>query len=180
MPATHLLLLRGVNVGGKHKLPMKDLASLVAEQGCSDVKTYIQSGNVIATVPPKLAGRLPGLVAKAIQARFGFEVPVVMRSLREIEQVVARNPFLADGKPPEALFVLFLRDLPDSARVSLLDPNRSPGDEFQVRGRDVYLWLATGAAETKLTNAYFDSKLATVSTSRNWRTVTTLLSMMKS
>jgi uncharacterized protein (DUF1697 family) len=80
----------------------------------------------------------------------------------------------------ESLHVLFLADLPEASRVAVLDPERSPGDEYIVRGREIYLRLTTGAANTKLTNAYFDSKLATVSTGRNWRTVTKLLELMKS
>lgn len=180
MPSTHLILLRGVNVGGKHKLPMKELAELVVQQGCTGVKTYIQSGNVIATVAPKLAARLPTLMADAIRQRHGFDVPVVMRSLEELEKVVNHNPFLKAGKAEETLFVSFLKDEPHPDRLAQLDPHRSPGDEYLVQGRDVYFYLTNGAADTKLTNAYFDSKLATVSTSRNWRTVITLLAMMKS
>ena len=74
---------------------------------------------------------------------------------------------------------MFLADSPGQADVDLLDPDRSPGDEFIVRGREVYMYLPNGAADTKLTNAYFDAKLKTVSTARNWRTTNKLLELMK-
>jgi uncharacterized protein (DUF1697 family) len=76
------------------------------------------------------------------------------------------------------LHVLFLADLPSPLRVKELDPQRCPPDEFVVRSREIYLKLPTGAARTKLTNGYFDSRLATVSTQRNWRTVVKLLELM--
>ena len=79
----------------------------------------------------------------------------------------------------ERHFVSFLRDLPTPDQVASLDPDRSPPDRFVVVGPDIYLHVLTGAADTKLTNAYFDSRLKTVSTARNWRTVNKLLEMMR-
>ena len=179
MPATHLILLRGINVGGKHIVPMKELAALVEQAGCTGVKTYIQSGNVIATVAPKLAPRLPAALAGSIKDRFGFDAPVVVRSRVELELVAAANPFLAAGLPADALYVCFLRDEPAPAKLAGLDPDRSPGDQYVVQGREIYLYLPAGVADSKLTNAYFDSKLATITTARNWRTVGKLLAMMR-
>ncbi len=179
MPATHLILLRGINVGGKHIVPMKELAALVEQAGGTGVKTYIQSGNVIATVAPKLAPRLPAVIAASIKDRFGFDAPVVVRSRGELERVGDSNPFLAAGKPEDALHVCFLRDEPDPAKVAGLDPDRSPGDLYIVQGKEIYLCLPSGVADSKLTNAYFDSQLATITTARNWRTVGKLLAMMR-
>ena len=104
---------------------------------------------------------------------------MVLRTLEGFREGVANNPFLAAGVPESELHVLFLADEPTSEQVAALDPNRSPPDAFLVRGREVFLHLPGGAGNSKLTNAYFDSKLATVSTGRNWRTVTTLLGMME-
>jgi uncharacterized protein (DUF1697 family) len=179
MPATHVALMRGINVGGKNKLPMKDLAEMFAGAGCGDVRTYIQSGNVLFTAPRNLATRLPGLIVARITERFGYRTPVVLRTADELRDAHANNPFLAQGAAEETLHVMFLADAAGPGAVAGLDPDRSPGDAFVVRGRDVYLRLPNGVADTKLTNAYFDSKLATVSTGRNWRTVTKLLELMK-
>jgi uncharacterized protein (DUF1697 family) len=100
-----------------------------------------------------------------------------VRTAKELADVVANNPFLKAGAPEKELHVMFLADAPSASRIETLDPARSPGDEFAVRGREIYLRLPNGTARSKLTNAYVDAKLGTVSTARNWRTVTTLLAM---
>jgi uncharacterized protein (DUF1697 family) len=163
--------LRGINVGGKNKLAMKDLIALFEAAGCAQVTTYIASGNVIFEASARVARAVPAAVTAAIEARFGLAVPVVIRTAAELDAVVASNPF-PDGL--DALFVMFLADRPAPARIAALDPARSPGDSFRVVGREIYLHLPNGAARTKLSNAYFDGKLATVSTGRNWRTTLTL------
>ena len=179
MSETYIALLRGINVGGKNKLPMKDLAALFTERGCTAVQTYIQSGNVIFQASPEVAASLSVQIPALIAKRFGLHVPVVLRTAVQLAEAFHNNPFLAQGLPAETLHVMFLADLPSSEQVAALDTNRSVPDAFIVQGRDVFLYLPGGVADTKLTNAYFDAKLATVSTSRNWKTVTKLLAMMQ-
>ena len=178
MPATHLALLRGINVGGNNQLPMSDLRALFLAAGCRDARTYIQSGNVLFSADDATAETLPSTIAEAITAQFGLRVPVVIRTAAQLGAVIRDNPYLAVGADPATLHVYFLADTPDATRVARLTPDRSPPDEFTVRGQEVYLRLPAGMARTKLTNAYFDSQLATVSTARNWRTVTTLYGML--
>lgn len=166
----HVALLRGVNVGGKHPLPMKDLAALFAGAGCANVRTFIQSGNVLFTAEPALAAELPERMAAAILERFGIPAPVILRTRDELRDVVRHNPWPGD----EAILqVLFLAGAPRP-----LDPGSNGEDSFVLRGREVYLRLPNGAARTKLTNAWFDSRLGTTSTGRNWRTVTKLLELL--
>lgn len=179
MPATHLALLRGINVGGKNKLPMNDLHDLFTEAGCEDVRTYIQSGNVIFHATPAIVARLSDTITTGITERFGYRVPVIVRTARQLGAVIDNNPFIAEGAPDNALHVLFLADKPTAHRISALDPARSRPDTFIVRGQEIYLRLPNGAGQKKLTNAWFDTKLATISTGRNWRTVTTLFAMME-
>jgi len=176
---THVALLRGINVGGKNKLPMKELAALFAAIGCAEVTTYIQSGNVVFDASPRVARTLPAAISAAIRQRFGLAVPVVTRTAAELDAVVRDNPFLAHGDDPDVLHVMFLADAPSAGQRAALDPQRSPGDSFEVRGREVYLSLPGGVARTKLSNAYFDSTLGTVSTGRNWRTVQKLLELTR-
>jgi uncharacterized protein (DUF1697 family) len=178
MPATHLALLRGINVGGKNKIAMTDLRSLFVEAGCRDVQTYIQSGNVIFTADATIVTPLADDISAQIAARFGYQVPVVMRTVDQVGDVLRHKPFLAEGAAEEALHVLFLAERPDADRVAALDADRSPPDRFAVRGQEVYLYLPNGAGRTRLTNAYFDAVLATTSTGRNWRTVTMLNALM--
>ena len=170
-------LLRGINVGGKNKLPMRDLAATFEAAGCTDVETYIQSGNVVYTTTSDGAAQIPQTIARRIGEQFGLKVPVIVRSSAELDEVVAQNPFLAEGADTDALHVAFLADPPRAAAVAALDPQRSPPDHFAVLGKEIYLWLPNGMARTKLTNAYFDRALSTVSTMRNWRTVLTLAQM---
>lgn len=163
-PVKSVALLRGINVGGKNLLPMKALAAVFESAGARDVETYIQSGNVVFT-----GGDAGAKVSKAIAKRFGVDVPVVIRTAAEMAAIVKAAPF-----DPGTMHVGFLADKPAAAAVKALDPERSPGDTFVVRGREVYLNLPNGVAKTKLTNAWFDAKLATVCTIRNWRTVLAL------
>ena len=177
MPATYIALLRGINVGGKNKLPMKELAALFTEIGCTAVQTYIQSGNVILQASPEVADTLPAQISTLIDERFGLRVPVILRTAEQLAETFHNNPFLAQGLPAQTLHVMFLAHLPSPEKVADLDAHRSAPDTFVVQGRDIYLHLPSGVADTKLTNGYFDAKLAAVSTSRNWKTVTKLVEL---
>ncbi len=177
MPATYVALLRGVNVGGKNKLPMKDLCEIFTSAGCSEVRNYIQSGNVVFRAGVAVARKVPELVGREIERRFGFQARMVLRTAAQMREVVEKNPFLDRGE--ELLSVMFLADVPGAEAVAWLDPERSPSDSFVVQGDVVFLHTPTGMANTKLTNAYFDSRLKTFSTGRNWRTVLKLLEMME-
>jgi len=177
MPVTHVALLRGINVGGRNRLPMSELRDLFTEAGCRDVQTYIQSGNVLFQAEPGIVSSLSDTVTKRIAERFSFRVPVVLRAVEEMEGIVRHNPW--QGVAEDELHVLFLAEEPAAGRVDRLDPDRSPPDAFIVQGREIYLRLPNGMGRTKLTNDYFDAKLATTSTARNWRTVMKLLALME-
>lgn len=174
----HVALLRGINVGGKNMLPMKELAAMFVQARCVDVTTYNQSGNVVFNAEDKVVAGLCGGIAQQVEERFGIRVPVVLRTAAEIDKVVRRNPFLKAGASEETLHVCFLADQPEKSLVAALDPGRSSPDGFAVLGREIYMQLVKGVSGTKLTNAYFDSKLKTVSTIRNWRTVLKLAEML--
>jgi uncharacterized protein (DUF1697 family) len=152
-------------------LPMKDLTCLFEDAGCAGVRTYIQSGNVIFSGSQAKAEKLPGRIAKAIEDRFGYRTPVVLRRAEELGETIRNNPFLHAGAAENFLHVMFLASEPDPGAIAALDPDRSPPDAFVVRGREIYLLCPNGAGSTKLTNAWFDSRLSTISTGRNWRTV---------
>jgi uncharacterized protein (DUF1697 family) len=174
---TFVALLRGINVGGKNKLPMKDLVAMFERAGCVTTRHYIQSGNVVFAAPPALAAKIPAVVEAAIAKGFGLRVPVVVRSEKELRAVAAGNPFLDAGVDADALHVMFLADAPSRAAIASLDPDRSPPDRFVVKGREIYLACPNGIGRTKLGNAWFDAKLGTTSTARNWRTVLKLVAM---
>jgi uncharacterized protein (DUF1697 family) len=172
-------LLRGINVGGKNKLPMADLSAMFTGAGCSGVQTYIQSGNVVFDAPAALADSVPGRIERAIADRFGYRIPVVMRAAGDLATISRGNPFLAGGADPDTLHVVFLAGAPDASRVAALDPHRSPPDQLLVRGRELYLRCPDGFARTRFTSAYFDTTLATTTTVRNWRTVEKLTELAR-
>ena len=163
----HVAFLRGINVGGNNMLPMTDLVEMFAAAKCGEVRSHIQSGNVIFEATPKIAARLPEIISAQIEKGFGHRIPVVLRGGQQLRQIVAKNPFLKAGTAPETLHVMFLADTPSPDKIIGLDPNRSPPGQFAVCDQEIYLMLPTGVAKTKLTNAYFDSKLTTTSTQRN-------------
>ena len=157
---------------------MKALVTIFTDAGCTETRTYIQSGNVIFAAPPALARRIPDMVAKEINTRFGYHVPVVRRTAKEFHAIAHANPYLQGTTDTKLLHVAFLADRPTASRVALLDRRRSGPDEFEVVGRDIYLHCPRGMARTKLTNAYFDRTLATTSTIRNWATVLKLSALV--
>ena len=168
--------LRAVNVGGRNRCSMKDLSALVVELGHADVATYVQSGNVVFTASAPAADVAGGL-ERGFQQAFGFKAGVVLRSRKDLEGVVRRNPFPPDD--PTKVHVLFLAAKPDRKAVGTLDPEASPGDGFVVDGREVFLSYPNGSGRSKLNAAYFERKLGVQGTARNWRTVTKVLDLME-
>ena len=172
-------LLRGINVGGRNMLPMAALAGIFEKAGCSEVRTYIQSGNVAFAASSSIAKRVPRAVADAIEKRFGFRPAILVRTSEQIAEVAANNPLLTAHIDIETLHVGFLDRAPDKQAIARLDPSRSPGDRFAVRGSEIYLHLPNGVVKSRLTGPYIDATLAVTSTLRNWRTVLKLAEMMR-
>ncbi len=150
---------------------MTDLAALFESTRCSEVETYIQSGTVLFGATAASVKTLPRRLTNAIAEVFGYDVPIVLRTAAELERVAGANPFLPAQRDVTKLCVAFLADSPSLKAINALDPDRSPPDAFAVRGKEIYLDCPNGLARTKLTNAYFEAKLSTTSTMRNWKTV---------
>ena len=174
--STYVALLRGINVGGKHCVPMNSLAELFTGCGCAGVHTYIQSGNVVFNIPRRQVNGFRASIEKKMKECFGFEVPVILRDRQQMADVVRNNPM--KKLPEKTLHVYFLADQPSEDAIRSLDPDRSPGDTFRVAGSEIYLCVPNGMGRTKLTAPYFDSKLRTTCTARNWTTVQKLLELM--
>ena len=117
--SVHIALLRGINVGGHNKLPMKNLAAMFGEAGCSDVRTYIQSGNVVFEAGATLARRMPDIVSASIGNRFGLKIPVVTRSADQLAAIVSANPYVRDSADEKRLHVAFLADTPSATSIVL-------------------------------------------------------------
>lgn len=169
----HVALLRGINVGGRHRLPMQALVEAFERSGARDVRTYIQSGNVVFHGTSAVRDR----VAAVLAARLGFEVPVILRTAAALRAAALANPFLKAGADPSHLHVAFLAAVPGKGAAQRLDPQRSPPDAFALRGDNLYLLLPRGVAPTRLTNAYLDATLGTTSTVRSFKTVQALVAL---
>ena len=175
---TYIVLLRGINVGGRNKLPMADLRALVAGLGFGDVRTHLQSGNVVCT-GTGAASLVAGRVSSAIADQLGLSVPVVARSGGQWAALIAANPFAHGAGDTAGLHVTVLAAAPDPGRVAALE-SRAPEfhpDRFVVEGPDVFLRLAGGYSDTKLQNGVLEKRLGQVATTRNWRTVTALAAL---
>jgi uncharacterized protein (DUF1697 family) len=172
----HVALLRGINVGGNNMLPKADLIKAFTDAGCTDVSTYIQSGNVIFRASPAVLKRLADFAAKLIAERHNINTSVVIRSADQLAAAIRSNPFLAAGHPEDTLHLVLLKDTPSAALIRACEPIPGSQEEFIVLGGTVYLRTPNGMARTKLPN--FDRKLSTIGTARNWRTVNKLLELM--
>lgn len=176
-PSTYIALLRGINVGGKNRLPMDELTRMFEDIGCNSVRTYIQSGNVVFVAKPSLSQPAQEDLAATVSARVGTDIPMILRSVEELIQVAEANPFAGESQDPRKLHVGFLADQPTASRVSSLDPERSPPDEFVVYGKEIYMRLPNGMARTRFTTNYLERVLETRVTFRNWKTVLSLLTL---
>jgi uncharacterized protein (DUF1697 family) len=167
-------LLRGVNVGGT-KVAMADLRRLVADLGHDDVKTYLQSGNVVFGSTVRDAEALARGIERAIADELGLTVPVLVRSGRELAAVAGGNPYADWEDDPTRLLVAFLATAPEKSAVAALTVPGGENVAFTVTGREVYLhYPDDGYGRSKFTNNYLEKKLGVVATTRNWRSVRAL------
>lgn len=175
---SYVALLRGVNVGGKNKLPMKDLAAMFAAVECEGAKTYIQSGNVVFRADQRTAARVSETISAAIAKQFGFQIAVLTRSAKQMQQVLASNPFLKRGAPADKLYVAFLYTHAQVEALQQIDRAKFLPDEFALVGNEIFLYLPNGAGKSKLALTV-DAKLRKACTMRNWRTTEALLKLMQ-
>lgn len=168
--------LRGINVGGRNKVPMADLRALLSELGYADLATHLQSGNAVFSWPAP-AAELERDIANAVAARLGVSCAVMVRNGTELATAVSGSPLGAEPENPSRYFVAFLSARPAASVLEALDGVSFEPDALWVRGREAYLWCPAGAAETKLTNAAVEKRLGVAATARNWNTVTRLASM---
>jgi uncharacterized protein (DUF1697 family) len=175
---TYVILLRAVNVGSTGKLPMADFRKLLAASGCTNVETYIQSGNAVVDAKCSAAA-LAKTVAVALEKYMGSPVPVLVRTRADLERVIAENPFAAEAAADGArVHAVFLSAAPPAGKAAELVQieKKYPArrDRFHVAGDTLYLHLPDGAAESKFTAQSVDRILGCTGTARNWNTVVKL------
>jgi len=169
---TYIALLRGINVSGHNMIKMDELKRVLAGLDFSGITTYIQSGNITFNTENAYPDDLAGLIAGKILQRFGLTVPVMIRTLAEMEQISRNNPFSADPtRNPEKFHVTFLSAIPGVEREQKIHEFNFPPDEFVIHGKECYLYCPDGYGRTKLTPQFFESKLKVMTTTRNWKTI---------
>lgn len=169
-------MLRGINLGANRRIPMADLRQLLADAGFENVKTYVQSGNIALSATAKPA-QLESDLAVLIEERFGFAVPVVVRSRHQLQAVVARDPIAGAADQPKLYQVTFLAAKPSAAAVTRLRELARDSERIEVAGRELYTFHPDGVAGSKLSLAIVAKGLGAAATSRNWTTVNRLLEM---
>jgi uncharacterized protein (DUF1697 family) len=174
---THIAMLRRINVTGHRLIKMEALRASFAALGLKNVKTYIQSGNVVFETDEPASG-LSAKIEKRILGDFGFDVRVLTKSAKELADIVRRNPFAKDKETEAArLYVTFLSDDPPRNALELVQSLAAGAEEIRIAGRAVYLRLPNGYGKTKLSNTAIEKKLSCSATTRNWKTTKTLLEM---
>ena len=162
-------LLRGINVGGKNILPMKAFRELLATLGCTEVATYIQSGNAVFKHSGNSA-ELAELISTAVESGFGYRPSVMVLTADEFDAVTEANPFAADASEPKFLSVWFVQEPITSANTIRMDEIKTGGEKYQLTDSAVYLFAPNGVGRSKLAGG-MEKCLGVPATARNWRTV---------
>ena len=175
---TYIALLRGINVSGQKKVRMIDLKSHLEELGFQNIQTYIQSGNIIFQQKETGLPLLEARIKQKILEKYGFDVPVIIKTPPELVHVLEHNPFLNDpAKDPKRMYVTFLSDIPSSTLVTALKAiNHSP-EEYVLDRKNIYGFSPSGFGRAKMSNNFFENKLKVTATTRNWATVNKLAEM---
>ncbi len=177
---TYIALLRGINVSGQKLIKMERLREVMTEEGFANVRTYIQSGNIIFESSESHEFQLETKISELILRHFGFEVPVRITTLDELQWILDNNPFVAehlqDATQP---YIAFLSETPQADRQNDFEQLTFAQDKFIFKNRVMYLWYADSAANTKLNNQVIESKLKLKATSRNFKTLLKLIELAK-
>jgi uncharacterized protein (DUF1697 family) len=171
-----IVLLRGINLGSTNRVSMPELREALGAAGFGNVRTYVQSGNVVLESddpPAEVAARCRQVIAE----RFGLDIDVVARTRDELAEVVRRNPLGDQVTNPKRYQVSFLDAELDPGTVNGLEAQAHESERVVAIGREIYAWHPDGVARSKLWAALADRKLGVTATARNWTTVTKLLEL---
>ena len=169
---TFIAILRGINVGGHNKIKMQELKLLMESLDFENVRTYIQSGNVIFESKEVQTVKLADQINIEIATVFKLNVPVIVITLEELRKVINDNPFInREDVEANKLHVTFLSNDVNISFVDNIEAMKYMPDEFKILNKAIYLYCPNGVAKTKLTNSLFEKKLNQTATNRNWNTV---------
>ena len=176
---TLISLLRGINMTGYNSVKMKDLSELYMHLGFTGIETYIQSGNVIFSCPESMSSKdISTMLERTIHEKFGYNVPVMIRTIAEIKKLMADNPFLDESNfDASKMAVIFLHVEPSDAQIRKVSGVSYPPDKFKITGTEIYIYCPNGFGRTKLYTNFFEQKMGVTGTARNWKTISAILQM---
>lgn len=175
--AQFLSILRGINVGNK-QIKMADLKKLYEELGFENVKTFIQSGNVV--FESKTSAKLAQKIEQKIADAYMFDVPVIIITEKELLKIIDNNPFLKQKNiEQDKLHVTYLAEEPSKENIQKTEEYNYEPDRFYISGKAVYVYCPNGYGNTKINNTFFENKLKVSATTRNWKTTNALINLMK-
>jgi len=169
-------LLRGINLGAARRVAMSDLRACLEGLGYEDVETLLQSGNAVYRSDEGAAAS-ERRIERALLEQTGLEIPVAVRTARQLAAVVRRNPLRAHATDPKRHHVIFLSAKPSAARAASLAPGEYEPERFELHGRELYVWWPDGVHRARLTLPAIERRLGVVGTARNWNTVEKLAAL---
>lgn len=168
----YISILRGINVSGQKSIKMADLKSLYESLKFQKVQTYIQSGNVVFDSPGPISSEL---IVSAIEKQFGFDVPVIVRSLSQWKKVIDSNPFLKNTQlDVSKMHVTFLEKPANETCMDRLNQIKHKDESIAINGEEIYLYCPNGYGKSKLSNNNIEKVVGSTATTRNWKTVNKL------
>jgi uncharacterized protein (DUF1697 family) len=172
----YFAFLRGINVSGKNIIKMDALKKLFEDLGFSDVVTYIQSGNVIFKTKKLTNTGLENIIEDSLHKTFGLDVKVIVKTINELENILAENPFPEKSlKENERIYITLLSGIPLKENMAKLDKFSDNVDEFRLSDKTIYLLCKIGYGKTLFSNSFFEKKLYLSATTRNWETMNKIL-----
>jgi len=172
---TYITLLKGINVGGHKKVPMADLREMLSKSGFENVQTYIQSGNVILQSSKNNISEIENNIQKSILDHFGFEVSVLVMTRQEFKRIFDDSPFKKEEE--KASYFIMLHDTPDTNLVKVASEKVYEDEEYKIIKNCIYYYSAKGFGQAKFNANFFELKLKTFATARNYNTMVKLLSL---
>ncbi len=174
----YISILRGINVGGKKTIKMDRLRDLYMKLGFNDVKTYIQSGNVVFKFDYVDQNILEEQISKILKVESGFEIPIIVMSFDNLKHIIENNPLNADlHKDFANLYVTFLSVEIEFVNKGKIILKKQPEEEVWFSEKAIYLYCPKGYGKTKLTNNFLEKTLNVVATTRNWKTTSKLFAI---
>lgn len=172
----YISILRGINVSGQKKIRMEDLKSIYESLNFTNVKTYIQSGNVIFCSSIRKKEEIEEKIKAKIFENYNFSVPIILLTINQLTRIISMNPYLKDEEIDKSkLHVTIIKSIPDKTLTEKILVIKSTNDKFTIFENIIYLYCPNGYGRTKLTNNFFENKLKVIATTRNWKSTNKLL-----